>query len=155
MHGHGGITLEGPKWSGLYCGLRPGERIFTYTSTGWALWNIQLNALTQGASLVLYEGSPGHPPGAVWEVAARTGATMLLGAAVITATANAGVSPASGTRPAGCGICRQRVGVALGRLPLGDGARQPGPADRLDQRRHGISGSFVGANEYAPVRAAG
>ena len=32
------------------------------------------NALTQGASLVLYEGSPGHPPGAVWEVAARTGA---------------------------------------------------------------------------------
>ena len=73
VHGHGGITLEGLKWSGLYAGLRPGERIFTYTSTGWALWNIQINALMQGASLVLYEGSPGHPPGAVWEVAARTG----------------------------------------------------------------------------------
>ena len=72
VHGHGGITLEGTKWSGLYCGLRAGERMFTYTSTGWALWNMQLGALMQGASIVLYEGSPGHPAGAVWEVAART-----------------------------------------------------------------------------------
>ena len=139
VHGHGGITLEGLKWSGLYAGLRPGERIFTYTSTGWALWNIQINALMQGASLVLYEGSPGYPPGAVWEVAARTGAqVMLLGAAVITATENAGVSP----RRNGHDLSRLRhlfvSGSALpvGRLPLGDGAPQPGPAHRLHQRRH-------------------
>ena len=33
--------------------------MFTYTSTGWALWNMQLGALMQGASIVLYEGSPG------------------------------------------------------------------------------------------------
>jgi len=32
---------------------------------------MQLGALTQGASIVLYEGSPSHPKGAVWEVAAR------------------------------------------------------------------------------------
>ncbi len=55
VHGHGGITLENLKWSGLYCGVRPGERMFTYTSTGWALWNMQLGALTQGAGIVLYE----------------------------------------------------------------------------------------------------
>src|ERR1700744_3105099 len=94
VHSQGGITLEGTKWSGLYCGLRAGERIFTYSSTGWALWNMQLGALTQGASIVLYEGSPGYPAGAVWEVAARPRAdVMLMGAAVVTASASTGVSP--------------------------------------------------------------
>ena len=155
VHSHGGITLEGFKWSGLYAGLRPGERIFTYTSTGWALWNIQINALVQGASLVLYEGSPGRPPGAVWEVAARTGAqVMLLGAGVITATANAGVSPA-----------QQGLDLHLLRHVMVSGSALP-PAGyhwlmenvsqdlRIDSTSGGtdISGSFVGANEYAPVQ---
>src|SRR4051794_29581813 len=95
VHGHGGITLEGLKWSGLYAGMRAGERMFAFTSTGWALWNMQVNALMHGASIVLYEGSPGFPAGAVWEVAARTGAqVVLIGAAVITATAATGVRPA-------------------------------------------------------------
>jgi acetoacetyl-CoA synthetase len=155
VHGHGGITLEGLKWSGLYAGLRPGERIFTYTSTGWALWNIQINALTQGAALVLYEGSPGHPPGAVWEIAARTGAqVMLLGAAVITASANAGVSP----RRQGWDLTSLRhVMVSGSALPpagyhwLMD---QISPDLRIDSTSGGtdISGSFVGANEYTPVQ---
>ena len=57
VHGHGGITLEGVKWAGLYCGLRAGERMFTYTSTGWALWNMQLGALTQGAAIRSTNGS--------------------------------------------------------------------------------------------------
>ena len=106
VHSQGGITLQGAMWAGLYCGLRPGERMFTFTSTGWALWNMQLGALTQGASIVLYEGSPGHPPGAVWEVAARTGAdVMLMGAAVITASANTGVSPARNTTSPDCATC--------------------------------------------------
>ena len=39
---------------------------------------MQLGALTQGASIVLYEGSPGYPAGAVWEVAARTRADVML-----------------------------------------------------------------------------
>lgn len=154
VHGHGGITLEGLKWSGLYCGLRTGERLFAFTSTGWALWNMQLGALTQGASIVLYEGSPGHPAGAVWEVAARTGAdVMLLGAAVVTATANTGVSPrqehdlsrlrhvmvsGSALPPAGYHWVMEHVGSDL----------------RIDSTSGGtdVSGSFVGANEYAPVR---
>jgi acetoacetyl-CoA synthetase len=161
VHGHGGITLEALKWSGLYCGLRPaspdmgtGERMFTYTSTGWALWNMQLGALTQGASIVLYEGSPGHPAGAVWEVASRTRAdVMLLGAAVVTASANTGVSP------------RQEHDLSRLRHVMVSGSALPsagyhwvmervGPDLRIDSTSGGtdISGSFVGANEYAPVR---
>lgn len=155
VHGHGGITLEGLKWSGLYAGLRPGERIFTYTSTGWALWNIQINALMQGAGLVLYEGSPFHPPGAVWQVAARTGAqVMLLGAAVITATANAGVSP----RQSGHDLSRLRHLMVSGSALPAAGyhwvMEHLSPDLRIDSTSGGtdISGSFVGANEYASVQ---
>ena len=155
VHGHGGITLQGLLWSGLYAGLRPGERIFTYTSTGWALWNIQIDALMQGAALVLYEGSPFHPPGAVWEVAARTGAeVMLLGAAVITATANAGVSP----RQDGHDLSRLRhlfvSGSALPAAGYHWVMEHLSPDLRIDSTSGGtdISGSFVGANEYAPVQ---
>ena len=76
VHSHGGITLEGLKWAGLYAGLTPGEKLFSVTSTGWALWNIELGALTQGAGIVLYEGSPLFPSDAIWDVAARTGTRL-------------------------------------------------------------------------------
>jgi acetoacetyl-CoA synthetase len=155
VHGHGGITLEGLKWSGLYCGLRPGERMFAYTSTGWALWNMQLGALTQGAGVVLYEGSPGHPAGAVWEAAARTGAdVMLLGAAVVTASANTGVSPRA---EHDLGRLRHVMVSGSALPPAGYHwiAEHVSPDVRIDSTSGGtdISGSFVGANEYAPVRA--
>ncbi len=156
VHGHGGIVLEGLKWSGLYAGVREGERLFAATSTGWALWNMQLYALTQGAGIVLYEGSPGHPAGAVWEVAARTGAqVVLLGAAVVTATANAGVSP----REQGHDLSRLRHLMVSGSALPRDGYRwvleHVGPDLRIDSTSGGtdICGAFVGASEYSPVRA--
>jgi acetoacetyl-CoA synthetase len=128
--------------------------MFTFTSTGWALWNMQLGALTQGASIVLYEGSPGHPKGAVWEVAARTGAdVMLLGAAVVTASANAGVSPRDDHD-----LSRLRHVMVSGSALPPDGYHwmlEHVSADmRIDSTSGGtdISGSFVGSNEYASVR---
>ncbi|GAA3224357.1 acetoacetate--CoA ligase [Pseudonocardia petroleophila] len=155
VHGHGGITCEGLKWAGLYAGMRPGERMFAFTSTGWALWNMQVNTLMHGAAIVLYEGSPGHPAGAVWEVAARTRAdVMLLGAAVITASANTGVSP------------RRDHDLSRLRHVMVSGSALPpagyhwvlehvSPDLRIDSTSGGtdISGAFVGANEYTPVRA--
>lgn len=154
VHGHGGILLEGLKWAGLYAGMRYGERMFTCTSTGWALWNMQLGALHHGASVVLYEGSPGHPPGAVWEVAARTGAhVVLLGAAVV--TASAGVSP----REQGHDLSRLRhVMVSGSALPPAGYTwlyEHVGADLRVDSASGGtdVSGAFVGANEYTPVRA--
>jgi acetoacetyl-CoA synthetase len=154
-HGHGGITLEGLKWSGLYAGLRKGERVFTYTSTGWALWNMQIYALPQGISMVLYEGSPNHPPGSVWEVAARTGAqVMVLGAALITATANAGISP----REQGHDLSRLRHMMVSGSALPSAGyhwvMENINPDVRIDSTSGGTDpcGAFVGANEYAPVQ---
>ena len=161
VHSHGGITLEGAKWAGLYCGLRPGERMFTYTSTGWALWNMQLGALGQGASIVLYEGSAGFPAGAVWEVGARTRAdVMLMGAAVITASAASGVSPRDDLH---LDLTRLRhLFVSGSSLPpsgyhwvMEHVSSPDGPGLRIDSSSGGtdISGAFVGANEYTPVVA--
>ncbi|SHL35387.1 acetoacetyl-CoA synthetase [Pseudonocardia thermophila] len=154
VHGHGGITLEGLKWAGLYAGLREGERMFTYTGTGWALWNMQMGALTQGASIVLYEGSPNHPPGAVFEVAARVGADVaFMGAAVITTTAATGVSPREQHD-----LSRLRhlmvSGSALPPAGYRWVAEHVGPHVKIDSTSGGtdISGAFVGANEYSPVR---
>lgn len=156
VHGHGGITLEGLKWSGLYAGLRAGERIFTYTSTGWALWNMQIYALPQGISMVLYEGSPNHPAGSVWEVAARTEAdVMVLGAALITATANAGISP----QEQGHDLSNLRHLMVSGSALPPDGYRwvlENISADvRIDSTSGGTDpcGAFVGANEYCSVQA--
>lgn len=155
VHGHGGITLEGLKWTGLYCGLREGERMFTYTSTGWALWNMQIGALTQGAGIVLYEGAPNHPPGAVWQVAARSRAdVMLLGAAVVTASAASGTSPRDETD-----LHQLRHVMVSGSALPTDGYRwildHVSAGLRIDSTSGGtdISGSFVGANEYSPVIA--
>ncbi|QJY47461.1 acetoacetate--CoA ligase [Pseudonocardia broussonetiae] len=154
VHGHGGITLEGLKWSGLYAGMRPGERLFAFTSTGWALWNMQVNVLMQGAGIVLYEGSPGYPAGAVWEVAARTGAqVVLIGAAVITATAGTGVRPAQEHD-----LSRLRhvmvSGSALPEAGYHWVMENIGADVRIDSTSGGtdVSGAFVGANEYTPVR---
>jgi acetoacetyl-CoA synthetase len=155
VHGHGGITLYGLEWAGLYAGVREGERFFMYTSTGWALWNMEMYVLTQGCSMVLYEGSPGFPAGAVWEVAARTGADVMgLGAAVITATSNAGVSP----REQGHDLSRLRrlmvTGSALPSAGYHWVMEHVSPDLRIDSTSGGtdISGAFVGANEYTPVQ---
>ncbi len=154
VHGHGGVVLEFTKWAGLYAGLRAGEVAFTYTSTGWVLWNMQLAALTQGTSVVLYEGSPGYPAGAVWEVGARTRANaMFLGAALVTATANAGISPRELHD-----MTRLRTLMVSGSALPSDGYRwvmeHVNPDLRLDSTSGGtdICGAFVGANEYASTQ---
>lgn len=154
VHGHGGIALEGLKWGGLYAGMRAGERMFAVTSTGWALWNMQLGALLHGAGIVAYEGNPGHPAGAVWEVAARTGAqVMLVGAAVITATAGTGVRPGRDHD-----LSRLRHVMVSGSALPSAGYHwimdNVGTDLRIDSTSGGtdVSGAFVGANEYAPVQ---
>ncbi|NIL92562.1 Acetyl-coenzyme A synthetase [Rhodococcus fascians] len=156
VHGHGGIVLESLKWSGLYCALREGDRLFTYTSTGWALWNMQLGALSQGASIVLYEGSPGYPAGAVWDIAARTRTNvMLLGAAVVSASARSTTSESP--KDSGDLTSLRHLMVSGSSLPVADYhwvSEHIGPTIQIDSTSGGtdIAGSFVGSNAYTPVR---
>lgn len=60
-HSVGGCLLEHLKALALHQDVRPGDRYFWYSTTGWMMWNYALGSLLAGATLVLYDGSPGYP----------------------------------------------------------------------------------------------
>jgi acetoacetyl-CoA synthetase len=57
VHGHGGILLEHLKALVLQCDVRPEDRLFWFTTTGWMMWNLQVGGLLTGCTCVLYDGS--------------------------------------------------------------------------------------------------
>ncbi|MFJ6139000.1 acetoacetate--CoA ligase [Kitasatospora sp. NPDC092286] len=95
VQSQGGILVEHLKQAGLHLDLGPGDRFLWYTSTGWMMWNFLLAGLLTGSTIVTYDGSPGHPDtGALWSVAARTGATVLgTSAAYVIASRKADLHP--------------------------------------------------------------
>ncbi|MFC5148742.1 acetoacetate--CoA ligase [Streptomyces aureoversilis] len=95
VQSQGGILLEHLKQLSLHCDLGPGDRFFWYTSTGWMMWNFLVSGLLVGSTVVLYDGSPGHPDTAAqWRIAERTGATLYgTSAAYVMACRKAGVHP--------------------------------------------------------------
>jgi acetoacetyl-CoA synthetase len=60
-HSHGGNLLEHLKYLHFHNDIHAGERFFWYSTTGWMMWNFTVGALLTGATIVLYEGSPGYP----------------------------------------------------------------------------------------------
>ena len=96
MHGHGGILLEQLKLQTFHMDMRPGERMFFYTTAGWMMWNFLVSSPLLGVCPVLYDGNPGYPdPGVLWQVAAEARAS-LFGAspAYVDIMSRAGVVPA-------------------------------------------------------------
>ncbi|MFL5891406.1 MAG: acetoacetate--CoA ligase [Solirubrobacterales bacterium] len=76
VQGHGGILLEHLKKLNLHVDAQEGDRLFWFTTTGWMMWNFLVGGLLTKASIVLYDGSPGHPDmGVLWDLAERTGMT--------------------------------------------------------------------------------
>ena len=87
VHGHGGMLLVAMQLGGLHydvgCSYDPnswGERFHWYSSTGWVMWNAQLNGLLAGTTCVIFDGNPGggkdRPDwGTLWRFAAQTGVT--------------------------------------------------------------------------------
>lgn len=60
-HSHGGILLEQLKYATFHNDIKPGEKCFWYTTTGWMMWNYIHGSLLAGGTMVLYDGSPIHP----------------------------------------------------------------------------------------------
>ncbi|MFC4020499.1 acetoacetate--CoA ligase [Micromonospora sp. GCM10011542] len=76
VHGHGGILLEHLKMLALHHDLGPADRFFWFTTTGWMMWNFLVSGPAVGATIVLFDGNPGHPDlGGLWRLAAETGTT--------------------------------------------------------------------------------
>jgi len=61
VHGAGGILLQHLKEHQLHCDVRPGERLFYFTTLGWMMWNWLVTGLASEATLCLYDGSPFAP----------------------------------------------------------------------------------------------
>lgn len=73
-HSHGGVLLEHLKYLTFHNDVQPGEIFFWFSTTGWMMWNYVHAALLSGATIVLYDGSPGYPDITVlWKLAAKTG----------------------------------------------------------------------------------
>jgi acetoacetyl-CoA synthetase len=98
VQSQGGILLEHLKKLHLHLDAREGDRVFWFTTTGWMMWNFLAGVLLTPASVVLYDGSPGHPDlGVLWDLADRTQTTCFgTSAAYIASCMKGGVRPGDG-----------------------------------------------------------
>ncbi len=73
-HSCGGVLLEHLKYLTFHNDVKPGEKFFWYTTTGWMMWNFVQASLLAGATIVLYDGSPGFPDmNVLWNFASEIG----------------------------------------------------------------------------------
>ncbi len=97
VHSHGGVVIDHLKVMGLHNDLRRGDRFFWYTTTNWMMWNMVASGLLVGATVVLYDGSPGYPgPQRLWEIAADHRVSVLgVSPGYLAGCATAGLHPAT------------------------------------------------------------
>jgi acetoacetyl-CoA synthetase len=97
VHGHGGTLLQHLKEHRYHGDIKPGDRVFYFTTCGWMMWNWLVSALASEATLLLFDGSPFHPDGNVlFDLAAQERATFFgTSAKFIDAVKKAGLAPAA------------------------------------------------------------
>lgn len=61
VHSTGGTLLQHLKELSLHTNLHQTDTLFFHTTCGWMMWNWMVSALSLGATLVLYDGSPLFP----------------------------------------------------------------------------------------------
>jgi acetoacetyl-CoA synthetase len=95
VQGHGGILLEQLKKGHLHLDMHTGDRMFWFTTTGWMMWNFVVGTLLQGATILTYDGNPGHPDmNALWDFVQDAGATCFgTSASYIASCRRAGIAP--------------------------------------------------------------
>jgi acetoacetyl-CoA synthetase len=95
VQGQGGILLEHMKQLALDNNLKPGDRFFWFSTTGWMMWNLLTGGLLVGATLLLYDGSPAYPDlGTLWKFAQDSGTTLFgTSAGFIASCMKAGIEP--------------------------------------------------------------
>ncbi|MFL5860847.1 MAG: acetoacetate--CoA ligase [Solirubrobacteraceae bacterium] len=98
VHSQGGILLEHIKALHLHLDAQAGDRIFWFSTTGWMMWNFLVGALLTEASIVLFDGHPGHPSlDRLWDLAEEAGITTFgTSAAFIASCMKTGVEPGTG-----------------------------------------------------------
>ncbi|MGE7765856.1 acetoacetate--CoA ligase [Peribacillus sp. NPDC096540] len=95
VQGHGGILLEHFKSTRLHQSMTSEDKVFWFTTTGWMMWNLLMGGLLNGATIVLYDGSPSFPSmDTLWELAEDTGMTFFgTSAPFLTNSMKLGIKP--------------------------------------------------------------
>jgi acetoacetyl-CoA synthetase len=58
VHSAGGALMQHLKEHRLHADIKPGDRLFYFTTCGWMMWNWLASGLASEATLLLYDGSP-------------------------------------------------------------------------------------------------
>ena len=97
VHSVGGILVEHLKSLRLHWDLGRGDRFLWFTTTGWMMWNFLIGGLLVDATVILYDGSPGHPDlMTLWRLAEKHRVTLFgTSAPFVAASQKAGLRPAA------------------------------------------------------------
>ena len=96
IHRAGGVLLKHLVEHQLHCDVRPGDRVFYFTTAGWMMWNWLASGLASRATVVLYDGSPSYPPTVLFDLADEVGVTLFgTSAKFIDAMDRTGLDPVS------------------------------------------------------------
>ncbi len=95
VHSAGGTLIQHLKELKLHCDVRPGDRVFYFTTCGWMMWNWFVSSLALGATIVCFDGNPFYPaPDALIKMADELKFTLFgTSAKYIASLQQAGVKP--------------------------------------------------------------
>lgn len=95
VHGHGGVVVEANRANILQYDGRPGDVQYSAVATTWVVWNLIVNALSRGITIVTYDGAPfAGGPHRQFELLASEDVTHFgTGAAVLSTAQRLGYSP--------------------------------------------------------------
>ena len=96
VHRAGGVLLKLVSEHRIHCDIKPGDRVFYFTTAGWMMWNWLTMALASEASIILFDGSPFHPgPSVLFDLVDRERVTLFgISAKFVDALNKAGFHPA-------------------------------------------------------------
>lgn len=96
-HGHGGVLIEHLKLHSFHNNLKPGDRFFWMSTTGWVMWNIGIGSLLAGTTATFYDGNPGYPDmDTMWRFVSKAKINLFgTSAAFLIANMKMGIEPAT------------------------------------------------------------
>jgi acetoacetyl-CoA synthetase len=154
VHGAGGTLLKHLEEHRLQCDVKPGDRVFYFTTCGWMMWNWLISGLASEATLLLYDGSPFAPDGNILFdfLESERGTLFGTSAKYIDALKNAGLDPKSSHD---LGAVRTLTSTGSPLMPEGfDYVYEHVKDDLCLSSISGgtdIIGCFVGGNPIGPV----
>ena len=155
VHSHGGMLVDQLKYVHFHFDAKAGDRLFWFTTTGWVMWNVMLGMLLSPASIIIYDGNPGHPDlGVLWDLAEQTGMTMFgTSAGYIVSCMKAGLHPRSAGRELAALRSVGSTGSALSAEGFEWVYRELGPDIWLNSSSGGtdVAGPFICGVPWLPV----